>query len=164
MLSGPRYFEDWTVGEVLSFGRYEVTAAEIKEFARDFDPQDFHLDEAAAEASLFGGLIASGWHTTGILMRLIVDNGAFVGANIASPGFDGLAWPIPVRPGDVLSARSEVAAARRSRSKPDRGLVTFDHRLVNQDGETVLSLSSPVFYRCREAAETAVLAEAGGGE
>ena len=165
MWSGPRYFEDWTVGEVLSFGRYQVTTAEIKEFAEEFDPQPFHLDEAAAAESLFGGLIASGWHSAGILMRMVTDHGAFVGANIASPGFDDLAWPIPVRPGDVLSARCEVAAVRRSKSKPDRGTVTFDLCLVNQAGETAMSLSSLVLYRCREAAPVeAGLVEVEGGE
>jgi acyl dehydratase len=161
-VNAPRHFEDWQPGEVLQFGRYEVTAAEIKEFAIEFDPQSFHLDEEAAKDSLFGGLIASGWHSAGIMMRLIVDHGAFVGANIASPGFDDIAWTKPVRPGDVLSVRVEVTRKRRSESKPDRGVVSFRQELLNQDGEIAMSLDSLVLYRCREPGEDAARAEAGG--
>lgn len=155
-MSGPRYYEDWHAGEALDFGRYRVTADEIKAFATQFDPQPFHLDEAAARDSIFGGLVASGWHTCAILMRLIADTPAFIGANIASPGFDDLSWPVPVRPGDVLKGRCRVIDKRPSASKPDRGLVRFEQHLMNQRGEAALSLTSLVLYLRRPA-----LAEAG---
>jgi len=159
-LSGHRYFEDWRPGEEIGLGRWQVTAAEIKAFAAEFDPQPFHLDEAAAAESIFGGLVASGWHTCAMLMRLIADTPALMGANIVSPGFDDLAWPVPVRPGDVLEGHARVVDKRPSASKPDRGLVRFDYSMVNRNGETALRLRSLVLYRRRPAA---TLAAAGGG-
>lgn len=159
-MSGPRYFEDWRPGEEIGLGRYRVTAAEIKTFAAEFDPQPFHLDETAARASIFGGLVASGWHTCAVMMRLIAGTPELMGANIVSPGFDDLAWPTPVRPGDVLEGRCRVLDKRPSASKPDRGLVRFEQRLFNQHGEIVLRLTSLVLYLRRPAT---ALAEAGGG-
>jgi acyl dehydratase len=141
-----RYFEDWRPGEVLRFGRRTVTAAEIKAFAAEFDPQPFHLDEAAAKASIFGGLVASGWHTAALMMQMMAEVKAFTGTNIAAAGFDDLEWPAPVRPGDTLSAAVEVLECRASESRPDRGVVRFRQQLANQRGDTVLNFTSPVLY------------------
>ena len=102
------YFEDLTVGEEHAFGRYEVTREEIVDFASSYDPQPFHLDEEAARESFFGGLVASGWHTASMTMRLIVDEFLADAASIGSPGVDELRWREPVRPGDVLTARATV--------------------------------------------------------
>ncbi len=163
-MSGPRYFEDWRAGEVLDFGRYDVTAEEIKAFARQYDPQSFHLDESAAKESIFGGLVASGWHSCAMLMRMIADTPAFIGHNIASPGFDDLEWRHPVRPGDVLTGRCKVLDTRRSQSRPNRGLVWYRQSLLNQDGDIVLSMKSLVLYWRRGATAATAAAAAGGGE
>ncbi len=141
-----RYFEDWRVGEVLEFGHYEVTAREIKAFAEQFDPQPFHLDEAAAAESLFGGLVASGWHSCAMMMRMVADTPAFIRHNIVSSGFDDLIWHLPVRPGDRLSGRSRVLETRPSGRRPDRGVVRLRQEMVNGEGETVLSFVSAVYY------------------
>jgi len=155
-----RYFEDWRPGEVLRFGRRTVTAAEIKAFAAEFDPQPFHLDDEAAKTSIFGGLVASGWHTAALLMQMLAQVKAFVGANVAAAGFDDLEWPVPVRPGDTLTAEVEVLECRASKSRPDRGLVRFRQQLLNQRGETVLRFTSPVLFWRRGRAPQA--AAAGG--
>ena len=141
-----RYFEDWSVGDTLVFGHYEVTAEEIKAFAEKFDPQPFHLDEGQAAGSLFGGLVASGWHSGAMLMRMVADNPAFVAHNIAASGFDDLVWHQPVRPGDRLSVRSRILDKRLSKSRPDRGIVTLRQELLNQAGETAMSFTSAVHY------------------
>ncbi|HET7876976.1 MAG TPA: MaoC family dehydratase [Methylomirabilota bacterium] len=146
------YFEDVTVGEVMRFGRYEVTRDEIIEYARQFDPQPFHLDEEAARQSLFGGLIASGWHTGAMFIRMICD---YMGSRVATSGalgFDDLKWLQPVRPGDVLSVESRVTEKIESRSRPDRGTVKILSRVLNQRGEEVMSLVSLVLYLRRPAA------------
>ena len=134
------FFEDLVPGASSEFGRVEVTAAAIVEFARQFDPQPFHLDEAAAQASPFKGLIASGWHTASMCMRLMVDNllGPESGS-IGSPGIDELRWLKPVRPGDVLRARAEVIDVTPSRSKPDRGTARVRYSMLNQRDETVMT-------------------------
>lgn len=135
-----RYFEDFAEGQVYELGEATVNEAEILEFARRFDPQPFHIDPAAAKRSMYGGLIASGWHTAGIAMRLIVDHYLPRAASLASPGIDELRWPTPVRPGDKLRLRTTIVAARRSRSKPDRGLVRTQAELINQGDRPVLTL------------------------
>ncbi len=133
-----RYFEDLTVGEVSEGGEYLVTEEEIVSFAQQYDPQAFHLDKKAAEASPFGGLVASGWHTAAIGMRLSlglqIEEGAFVG----SPGVDELRWLAPVRPQDVLSARLELLDLRPSQSKPQIGSAFFQLSLKNQEGVEVM--------------------------
>ena len=139
---GDRYFEDYTPGAVYEYGSITVSEAEILDFARAFDPQPFHADPAAAARGPFGGLIASGWHTTSVMMRLFADHYLSRVASLASPGIDEIRWPAPVRPGDTLRLRVTVAEARRSRSKPDRGLVRTRAELINQDGVTVLTLTA----------------------
>ncbi len=147
-----RYFEDFTVGMVVEMGPRHVSAEEILAFARDFDPQPFHIDEAAAKNSIFGGLIASGWHTGSICMRMMVDG--FVGdaASMGSSGVETLRWLKPVRPGDTLRLHMLVTEATPSRSKPDRGVVMSDYKLYNQKDEVVMTFRAMGFYGRRPAA------------
>ncbi len=147
-----RYFEDVEVGDTERFGRYEVTREEIIEYARQFDPQPFHLDEDAARASIFGGLIASGWHTGAMFIRMVCDGMVPGSATSGAVGFDDLKWLKPVRPGDVLSVESVVREKVPSRSRPDRGLVKIESRIGNQRGEVVMSLVSLVIFRRRPSA------------
>ena len=144
-----RYFEDYVPGSSYAFGSITVTEEEILRFAGAFDPQSIHTDPEAAEHGPFKGLIASGWHTASLMMRLYADHYVSKVASLASPGVDELRWTRPVRPGDSLSIRTTVRSARLSRSKPDRGLVHTDIEVFNQRGETVLTLSAMNFLRCR---------------
>lgn len=153
-MSGIRYLEDHEVGEVSEFGSYHVTEEEVLEFARDFDDQPFHTDPEAARNSIYGGLIASGWHTCAMMMRMICDNrasGAEGSAVIASPGFDDLKWLKPVRPGDTLSVRSEIIEVKPSSSKPDRGHIRIHNRILNQEGEVVAEMKNLAILRRRPA-------------
>ncbi len=129
-------FEDFPVGEVAEFGHLEVTADEIKSFAEEFDPLPFHTDEAAAEASVMGGLCASGWHVVALLMRMCCEGYVLRTASMGSNGVDEVKWRKPVRPGDVLSVRRTTLAARVSRKRPEMGIVTFLWEIVNQTGAT----------------------------
>ncbi|QRG09205.1 MaoC family dehydratase [Xanthobacter dioxanivorans] len=124
------FFEDFIIGEVKTFGSHEVTRDEIVTFAREFDPQPMHLDEAAGKASLLGALAASGWQTCAIMMRLICDGFLVRTAGMGSPGVTENKWLAPVFPGDVLTLRRTVLESRTSRSKPDMGLVTFRFELL----------------------------------
>jgi acyl dehydratase len=145
------YFEDLTLGEVREFGSHTVTKQEIIDFAKQYDPQPFHIDEEAAKNSMYGGLIASGWHTAGLMMRMLVDN-ILLEQNVAglgSPGFDDLKWLKPVRPGDTLSVRSECIEKRESRSRPDIGSAKFQTEVLNQDGDVVLSYTAIGLYKRR---------------
>jgi acyl dehydratase len=146
----PRYFEDYIVGAAHEFGSIAVEEAEIIAFARRFDPQPFHLDPQAAKESIFGGLIASGWHTASMMMRLVVDHYLTHTTSLGSPGVDELRWIKPVRPGDMLSVRATILEATRSRSKPDRGLVRTLVEVLNQRGEVVMSLKAMNLIYCRE--------------
>jgi acyl dehydratase len=139
-LTKERFFEDYVPGTVFEYGEIRVDETEILEFARRFDPQDMHIDPEAARHGRFGGLIASGWHTGAMMMRLLADNFLPKGASLASPGIDELRWLYPVRPGDVLRIRVTVLEATASRSKPDRGMVRTLIEVLNQDGKVVMSL------------------------
>ena len=130
------YLDDLHPGQSFSAGGAAVETGEIKAFAAKFDPQPFHLDEEAAAQSLFGGLVASGWHTAALTMRLLVDGGAPIAGGLIGAG-GALTWPRPTRPGDVLSVSCEVMAVVPSRSRPDRGMVTVHVLTLNQHGETV---------------------------
>jgi acyl dehydratase len=143
------YFEDVKVGDTERFGRYEVTREEIIEYARQFDPQPFHLDEEAAKASPFGGLIASGWHTGAMLIRMLNDHSIPRAATSGALGFDDLKWVKPVRPGDILSVETRVLDKAESRSRPEIGVVKVESRVLNQAGELKMSLVSIVLYRRR---------------
>src|SRR5207245_3532947 len=132
-LTEDRYFEDYIPGAVFEYGEIRVDEAEIIEFARRFDPQDMHVDPEAAARGRFGGLIASGWHTAAMMMRLVVENFLPKAASLASPGIDELRWLEPVRPGDALRIRVTVLEAIPSRSRPDRGMVRRVVEALNQD-------------------------------
>jgi acyl dehydratase len=134
-----RYFEDYTPGAVYEYGYLTVTEEEIVAFAEQFDPQRIHIDRAYAEAGPFGGLIASGWHSAGLLMRLFADHYLSRVASLASPGVDELRWAVPLRPGDTVRLRTTITEARPSRSKPDRGLVYTMAELLNQDDHCPVS-------------------------
>lgn len=125
----------------MEFPPRKVSEDEIIAFAREYDPQPFHLDKEAAKRSLFGGLCASGWHTAGIMMRLLVDNMIGSAASMGSPGVDQLRWVKPVRPDDTLFLKGEIIAVKPSQSKPDRGIVTMRHDTFNQDGALILTVT-----------------------
>ena len=134
------YFEDFPTGDVRESPGRTVTRDEIVAFAREFDPQPFHIDETAAKATIYEGLIASGWHTIAIYMRLMWDSYLKDTASLGSPGVDEVRWLKPVRPGDTLRARFTVLEAVPSRSKPDRGIVRSLSEVFNQHGEVVMTL------------------------
>ena len=146
-----RYFEDYHPGSMHEYGAITVDEAEIIAFARKFDPQDFHVDPEAAARGPFGGLIASGWHTASLMMRLLADHYLSRVASLGSPGIDELRWTQPVRPGDALSIRVTVLDAKRSRSKPDRGIVQTSIEVLNQRGEIVATVKAINLLRCRSS-------------
>jgi acyl dehydratase len=137
------YLEDLHVGQRFVSGTYQISEDQIKAFAQEFDPQPFHLDEAAAQATVFAGLAASGWHTAAIAMRLLVTSGLPLANGIIGLGGD-LAWPKPTRPGDTLHVESEVLEIVPSRSKPNQALVKVQSTTLNQDGEAVHRFTSKV--------------------
>jgi acyl dehydratase len=145
-----RHFEDFIPGASATFGPIHVDAAEVVEFARRYDPQPIHTDAAAAAIGPFGGLIASGWHTVSLVMRVLVENYLARGAALASPGVDELRWIKPVRPGDTLHVRATVLEASRSRSKPDRGMVRTSVETLNQRDEVVMTMIAMNLFRCRD--------------
>ena len=132
-----RYLEDFAPGDVFKSCQLTLDSTAIKAFAAQFDPQSFHLDEAAAAKSLFGGLAASGWHTAALTMRLLVDGGLPIAGGIIGAGVDELRWPRPVRPGDTLRLESEVIEVRPSRSRPDQGMMKVRITTLNQSNEPV---------------------------
>jgi acyl dehydratase len=145
-----RYFEDYVPGSTFEYGSITVSLEEIIEFAKRFDPQPIHIDPEAAKRGPFRGLIASGWHTASVMMRLLADHFISHVAGVASPGVDEIRWLIPVRPGDNLSIRVTVLETKRSRSKPDRGVVHSLVEVLNQKGEIVMTLKPMSIIRCRE--------------
>lgn len=146
-----RHFEDFKPGQVIELGSRIITKEEIIAFAREFDPQVFHLDEEAAKGTIYGGLLASGWHTGSILMRLLNDGLLKEALSLGSPGIDELRWLKPVRPGDTLSGRMTVVECVPSRSKPDRGIVRSLMELRNQHGEAVLTIKGLGLFGRRPA-------------
>jgi acyl dehydratase len=145
------YFEDFHVGQVFDVGPKRVSKEEIVAFAKKFDPQPFHLDETAAQSFMFGGLIASGWHTAAICMRMSVDGMINHAASLGSPGVDELRWLKPVRPDDELRLRMEVLEVTPSRSKPDRGTIRLLWTLTNQKTEPVMTMRGLGMYSRRPA-------------
>ncbi|HEV2302482.1 MAG TPA: MaoC family dehydratase [Stellaceae bacterium] len=148
-----RWFEDYPAGEVFTSREIAVGEAEILGFARRFDPQPMHVDPAAAGEGRFGGLIASGWHTAALTMSLIVESFLSKRASLASPGIDELRWARPVRPGDRLHIRATVVEARRSRSNPRQGVVRSFVEVINQEGETVMTMRPVNLLACRTPGE-----------
>ncbi len=150
-MAEPYYFEDFAVGQSFSSAPRSVSAAEIVAFAREFDPQPMHVDAEAA-AALFGGLIASGWHTAALTMRLMIAEAMPpLAPGALGLGVERLNWPEPVRPGDRLSTEAVILAARPSRSHPDRGLVTVVTTTRNQKGRVVLEMTSTILVPRRAA-------------
>ena len=147
----PRYWDDYEVGQKFDLGSTSFTADEIVDFGRQYDPQSFHVDAAAAGQSMFGGLIASGWHVTAKLMRLFVDNYVDQRTALGSPGVDEVRWLKPVRPGDTLSAWVECAGKVPSKSRPEMGIVHEQWRATNQKGELVMTLKGTNMVRRRPA-------------
>ena len=145
------FWEDFPVGSVREFGAYPVTRDAVIAFAREFDPQPFHLDDDAAEASLFGRLAASGWHTCAIAMRMMCDAYLLDAASLGSPGLEKLSWLRPVYPGDTLHVRLEVLEARPLATRPGVGLVRSRWDVMNQANETVLTMEGFGMFRRRSA-------------
>ena len=145
------YFEDYVAGDVHEFGEVEVIESDVIEFAQRFDPQPFHIDHEAAAASHFGGIIASGFHTCSMMMRMLVDHYISAVSSMGSPGIDEVRWLEPVRPGDTLRCRATVTEARASSSRPDRGLVHSAIEVLNQEDKMVMSLRSVGFFAKRPA-------------
>jgi acyl dehydratase len=135
------HFEDFTVGESRDFGRYEVTAEEIKSFAREFDPQPFHVDERAGKDSLLGGLCASGWHTCAMLMRMMVEGYLGRAASMGSPGLNEVKWLKPVFPDETLTARFTVMAKRQSAKTPEMGIITMRWEVFSTSGEKKMEVT-----------------------
>jgi acyl dehydratase len=146
-----RYFEDYVPGTTSEHGPIAVTESEVVEFAQRFDPQPFHVDADTAAAGPFGGLIASGWHTCALMMRLLAQEYLSPASSLGSPGIDQLRWLRPVRPGDELTLRATVEEARLSRSKPDRGVVTTRIEMVDPSGEAVLRMTAMNLVLARPA-------------
>lgn len=149
------YWEDFVPGSVREFGAMPVTREAVIDFARQFDPQPFHLDDAAAEASLFGRLSASGWHTCAMAMRMMCDDYLLDSASLGSPGLENLKWLKPVGPGDTLSVRLTVLAARPMASRPAVGLVQSRWEVLNQHREPVLTMDGWGMFRRRHPAAAA---------
>jgi acyl dehydratase len=144
-----RYLEDFAVGQTFGSGRLVISEERIRSFAAEFDPQPFHLDADAAQATLFRGLAASGWHTAAATMRLLVEGELRPAGGIVGASFDELRWPRPVRPGDELRVESEVLEVRPSRSRPEQGSIKTRTTTLNQDGEAVQILVANLIVRRR---------------
>jgi acyl dehydratase len=148
------YFEDFSPGEIVEYGDRAVTAEEIIAFAREFDPQPFHLSEEEGRDSPAGGLVASGWHLASIMMRMNCDEMLLESSSQGSPGIEEIDWPTPVRPGDRLRIRRTTLSARVSRSRPTVGLVEARFELMNQAGEIVMTQRGSIFFGLRPSRET----------
>jgi acyl dehydratase len=154
------YFEDFEAGSVAQSPAKLVTREEIIAYASEFDPQPMHLDEEAARASMLGGLAASGWHTCAIAMRMMCDWFVLDSASMGAPGVDEVRWTRPVRPGDRLTLRRTVLDTRASKSRPDMGFVKLQFEMLNQSGDVVMTLVTPMMIKRRETA----LAEAAAAQ
>jgi acyl dehydratase len=143
------YFEDFFPGQEIDLGTRGVTEEEIIAFAREFDPQPFHVDHDAAAKSIYGGVIASGWHTCSMMMRMVVDGLMAKASSMGSPGLDGVRWLAPVRAGDLLNVRYQTVQVKASASKPDRGVVWSKWVAINQHGETVCTVEGMALFKRR---------------
>jgi len=143
------YWEDFPIGKVIEFGGLAVTQEDIIRFAREFDPQPFHLDPEAAQHSTFGGLIASGWHTCALVMRMMCDAYLLESASLGSPGVENIRWMKPVRPGDTLRVRNVVLDARPLESRPNVGLVRNRWSVFNQNDEEVMQMEGYGMFKRR---------------
>ena len=143
------YFEDFVSGQEFDLGKRTVSEDEIIAFATQFDPQPFHIDKEAAAKSIYGGVIASGWHTCAMIMRVVVDGMPCANSSMGSPGLDGVRWLQPVRAGDTLSLRHLTKEVKASTSKPDRGVVWSKWTATNQRGEAVCTIDGMAMFRRR---------------
>jgi acyl dehydratase len=150
-----RYWEDFNVGHLGDYGRKRVSAEEIKEFAAEFDPQPMHLDEAAARATMAGGLCASGWHTCGIMMRIVADGFLLNSSSMGAPGVEEIRWLAPVRPGDELTVRATVRDKKASQSRPDLGFLDMFFEVLNGAGICVMTARTNLMLGRRAAASSA---------
>ena len=148
------YFDDFAPGQDIDLGTRTVTEEEIVAFARDYDPQPFHVDREAAAHSIYGGVIASGWHTCGMMMRMVVDGLLNRSASMGSPGLDGVRWLAPVRAGDTLNVRYQTVQVKASRSKPDRGVGWSKWVAINQHGQTVCTVEGMGMFGRRPGGES----------
>jgi acyl dehydratase len=146
-----RYLEDFAVGQRFTSAKLRVEEERIKQFAAEFDPQPFHLDDSAARATLFGGLAASGWHTAAMTMRLLVESDVKPAGGIVGAGFDEFRWPRPVRPGDELRIEAEVLEVRQSKSRPEQGIIKLRTTTLNQRNEPVQISVGNLVVPCRPA-------------
>ena len=144
-----KYLEDFEPGQIFRTRGMSMDESEIMDFARKYDPQPIHTDREAAAEGPFGGLIASGWHTGSMVFRLWVDLGLMEESSLGGPGIENLRWLVPVRPGDTLHTEVEIIEARPSKSKPDRGILSYITRGINQRGETVITMDSASFLKRR---------------
>lgn len=149
-----RYFEDFEVGQVIELGSHHFTQPEIIAFAREYDPQPFHLDHEKGKASIFGGLAASGWHTGATIMRMFVDTVLNEAISMGSPGLEELRWLKPVYPGDTISATTTILETRTSNSRPNMGIVKHRWEGRNQDGALVITLVATNFFGRRTQSES----------
>ena len=145
------YWEDFKPGDTFPMGERAIDRDEVMAFARQFDSQPFHIDEAAAERSIYGGLIASGWHTVAMVMRMMCDSYLNQSASLGSPGVDNVRWLKPVRPGDTIRAQRTVLESRASQSRPEMGLVKTRWEVFNQDGELVMTMEGYGMFQRRSA-------------
>ena len=145
------YFEDFYPGQEIDLGERRVSEEEIVAFARQFDPQPFHVDRDAAQASIYGGVIASGWHTCSLMMRMVVDGLMCAAASMGSPGLDGVRWLRPLRAGDTLRVRYLTTRVKASNSKPDRGVVWSKWTATNQHGEEICTIEGMGMFGRRPA-------------
>jgi acyl dehydratase len=143
------YFEDFFAGQDIDLGTRTVSEDEIIAFASQFDPQPFHIDREAAAQSIYGGVIASGWHTCSMMMRMVVDGLMAKSSSMGSPGLDGVRWLAPVRAGDTLNVHYQTTRVKASSSKPDRGVVWSKWVAINQHGETVCTVEGMGMFRKR---------------
>ena len=144
-----RYFEDYVPGLSVDCGSFKLDQAEIIAFGQEYDPQPFHVDPQAAKDGPYGGIIASGWQTTSMMMRKVVENFLSAQSSLGAAGVDEIRWPRPVRPRDTLHVRAEILEARRSRSKPDRGIVRTLLEVTNQDGDIAMTAIATNFVLAR---------------
>jgi acyl dehydratase len=144
-----RFFEDFAVGDTFVLPAREIVQAELIAFAREFDPQPFHLDETAPATEQIGGLIASGWHVCAVFMRMFCEGLLIDSSSLGAPGVDTLKWQRPVKPGDTLSGRTTVLETRPSRSRPDIGILRLRQEVLDQAGERVMWMEHPMLFRRR---------------
>jgi acyl dehydratase len=149
-MATPRSLEDFAPGEIMALGPRTVSAAEIVEFAAQFDPAPYHLSEEGGRASLLGGLAASGWHTCALLMDMMCDAFLVPSTSEGTPGIDECRWLRPVMAGDTLTGTAQVKSVRRSRSRPSMGFVAFRFELANQNGDTVMTAETSLMFGARE--------------